>query len=584
MERRLAAILATDVVGFTRLMAKDEAGTLSRLLSLRNEVVQPSIDRHKGRIVKLVGDGVLAEFPSIVEAVGCAVEICDETTERDGARAEDHRLQLRIGVHIGDVIIEGTDIYGDGVNLASRLEQIAEPGGICISAMAYEAIGADLKALFEDQGEQTLKNIDKPVRVWHFRDNDETASSPVGKPEMPEFPSIAVIPFMNISSDPELDFLADGLAEDIISLLARLPGFFVIARTSTMAYRSDTSDVRKIGRELGARYIVEGSIRPIGNNIRVTAQLIDSMSGNHLWAERYDVDSSQLTELQDDLTTSIVACLQPELTVAESQSVQRKQLKNLDAWSLYRQGSAIISREGWNERSFDQAAECYRQAIRIDPEFAPAHALLSLNLSLAKNLGYIDSTEEANVAAETALNLDSNNSEVLGYVGCAIADMGRVEQGIEILERAIELNPSNAQAWAALGAHHAMLGDFDKAVENLERSVRLSPRDPRMAFWGSLLALARSARGEVEQAIVDARAACRRDQKIYHPRIVLTALLLKEGRIDEARSALTEALRIRPNLGDMEIIQYTGNQAKALLAMKKELMDSSSPSGEPSKA
>jgi adenylate cyclase len=290
LERRLAAILAADVVGYSRLMGEDEAGTLERLKSLRRELVQPRIAERGGRIVKLMGDGLLAEFPSVVEAVLCAVEIQHAMPGREAAVAEEQRITLRIGVNLGDVIVEGSDIYGDGVNVAARLEALADPGGVCLSGPAFDTVDGKLDAAFEDIGEQTMKNIAKPVRVYRLRSaspQEAPPRQPAGSPPLPDKPSIAVLPFTNMSGDPEQEYFSDGITEDIITELSRFSSLFVVARNSTFSYKGRSVDIRRIARELGVRYVLEGSIRRAGGRVRITAQLIDSSSGNHIWAERY---------------------------------------------------------------------------------------------------------------------------------------------------------------------------------------------------------------------------------------------------------------------------------------------------------
>lgn len=570
MERRLAAILAADVVGYSRLMGEDEVGTLERLKSLRKDIVQPSIRERKGRVVKLMGDGLLAEFPSVVEAVQCAVEIQEQITERETDAADGHRIRLRIGVNLGDIIVEGSDIYGDGVNVAARLEGVSEPGGICLSGPARDTLSNKLNYDFEDCGEQVLKNIDQPVRVWRWpaggTTNAETGNAPRAVPQHSDQPTVAVIPFSNLSSDQELDFLADGLAEDIIALIAKTPGFLVIGRYSTLTYKAGRTDVRKIGRELGARYVVQGTIRPIGDRLRISVELIEAESGNQIWSERFDRQTEDLFNLQDEVSAGIVASLHPEITRAEVELVERYRPKDINAWTLYRQGGTALFRRGFNKRGFEEGAQFYRKAIELDPDFALAHAALSLTLAIGHILGFVPEADEAAAEAECALELTSSDSEVLGFAGCAIADLGDAERGIDILERAIELNPSNPQAWTALGGALLSKRQYGQAVEKLKQGIRISPRDPRLAVWGSMLALALGAQGLNDEGIAEARAACRRDQKLHNPRVVLASLLLRSGQQKEAIAALADARRIDPELNQRAVAGLVGKRAAKELA------------------
>ena len=569
MDRRLAAILAIDVVGYSRLMGEDETGTLTRLKRLRKELVQPRIERRKGRIVKLMGDGLLAEFASIVAAVECAIDIQQAMQGAETGIPDDRRIRLRIGVNLGDVIAEGSDIYGDGVNLAARLEALAPPGGVCISGKVHEEIRDRIDPSFVSMGEVEVKNFARPVQVWRWAGDGDPAAdlpgAPGNLPPVPEKPSIAVLPLDNLSDNRDYEYLADGITEDIITLLARIPSFLVIARNSTFSYKGRQRDIRQVGRELGVRYVVEGSLRPIGKLLRLTIQLIEAETGNHLWAERFDRSLSDVFDLQDEITAAIIAQLEPELTRAEFELIRRRPPANMGAWDYYRQASGILSLKGWHEQTFAEGTELYRKALALDPDFAPARAGLSLLLAIGHLIGYVSEPEEALAEADHALTLDSDDSEVLGFAGCALSDLGYRKRGIEILERAIERNPSNAQAWVALGA--ALLTDRqpDDAIEKLEHGLRISPRDNRLAVWMGIHALALGFTGRLDEAVAQARAACRRDAKLHNPRVVLAALLLSQQQEEEAVSALAEARRIRPQLSLREVRGIVGGRyAKAL--------------------
>jgi adenylate cyclase len=486
--------------------------------------------------------------------------------ERNGPTSEAKRIEFRVGINMGDVVIEGDDIHGDGVNVAARLEGLAKPGGICVSGNVYEEVRDRTDLRFEDMGEREVKNINRPLRVWRWVDDSPAVTKKAGEPlSLPDKASIAVLPLDNMSDSRDYEYLADGMTEDIITLLARIPSFFVIARNSSFSYKGQQRDIRQVGRELGVRYVVKGSLRPIGDRLRVTIQLIEAETGNHIWAERFDRAAADLFDVQDEITNAIVARLEPELTRAEFELIRRRPPADMDAWDYYRQASGILSLKGWHERTFAEGAELYRKAIALDPEFAPARAALSLLLSIGHMIGHVTEPDEALAEADQALALDSDSSEVLGFAGCALSDIGHTTRGIELLEKAIERDPSNAQAWVALGA--ALLTDRqpELAIEKLEHGLRISPRDNRLAVWGGIHALALGFVGRLDEAIEQARIACRRDDKLHNPRVVLTALLVNGGRLEEAASALAEARRIRPKLSLREVRGIVGGRfAKAM--------------------
>ncbi len=569
MERRLAAILAADVVGYSRLMGADETGTVERLKALRKGLVQPRIEARGGRIVKLMGDGLLAEFASVVESVECAIEVQQALSEHEAELAEDQRIALRIGINLGDIIVDGTDIYGDGVNVAARLEGLAKPSGICVSGKVYEELRDRTDLPFADLGEQEVKNIGRPVRVWQWDPDGSTpagATVDVNAPSpVPDKASIAVLPLDNMSDSRDYDYLADGITEDIITLLARIPSFFVIARNSSFSYTGQQRDIRQVGRELGVRYVVEGSLRPLGERVRVTVQLIEAESGKHVWAERFERAAADLIDVQDEITNAIVTRLEPELTRAEFELIRRRPPSNMGAWNYYVQASSVLSLKGWHERTFAESAELYRKAIALDPDFAPAHAALSLLLAIGHMIGHVSEPDEALAEADRALALDSDSSEVLGFAGCALSDLGHTTRGIEILERAIDRDPSNAQAWVALGAAQLTTRQPERAIASLEHGLRISPRDNRLAVWMGIYALALGWVGRLEEAIEQARIACRGDDKLHNPRVVLAALLETAGRTDEAVAVLAEARRIRSKLSLREVRGIVGGRyAEAL--------------------
>ena len=569
MKRRLAAILAADVVGYSRLIRADEEGTIAALKALRADLIDPKIAEHNGRIVKLMGDGMLAEFASVVDAVRAAVETQQAVAIHNAGLPKDERIEFRVGVNMGDIVIDGDDIHGDGVNVAARLEGLAKPGGICVSGNVYEEVRDRTDLPFEDLGEQEVKNIDRPVRVWQWLADGSAVTVDAikaGEPlPLPDKASIAVLPLDNLSDSRDYEYLADGMTEDIITLLARIPSFFVIARNSSFSYKGQRRDVRQVGRELGVRYVVEGSLRPIGDRLRVTIQLIEAETGNHIWAERFDRAAADLFDVQDEITNAIVARLEPELTRAEFELVRRRPPADMDAWDYYRQASGVLSLRGWHERTFAEGAELYRKAIALDPEFAPARAALSLLLAVGHMIGHVTEPDEALTEADQALALDSGSSEVLGFVGCALSDLGHATRGIELLERAIEQDPSNAQAWVALGAAQLTNRQPELAIAKLEHGLRISPRDKYLAVWGGIYALALGFVGRLDEAMEQARIACRHDDKLHNPRVVLAALLVDGDRLEEAASALAEARRIRPQISLREARGIVGGRyAKAL--------------------
>jgi adenylate cyclase len=559
LQRRLAAILSVDVVAYSRLMGLDEAGTLFRLNALRRELIDPTIAAHSGRVVKLMGDGALVEFASAVDAVSCAIEIQRQLRERDAAGSEIDPIRFRIGINVGDIIIEGEDIYGDGVNIAARLEGIAEPGGIYLSRAAYEQVVGKIAAAFTEVGVRSLKNIDTPVQIFRVSGDGEERQVFTLQPLISDRPSIAVLPFNSLSENRGLELLADGLVEDVIALLARVPGFFVIARSSSFAYRNHTRDVRHVGRELGVRYVVEGSIRASDKRARISVQLIEAESGKQIWTQRFDVELEETFDLQDEIARQIIRELEPELTRAELTLIQRQRPDNLDAWSRYRQALGTMALMGWNEEALAQTITHLRSAIALDPNFALAHGMAALLGAIGANMSLVKDRSAARQLAlrdaETAVALDPNASEVLGYAGCALSDIGELARGREWLERAIEIDPSNAQAHVALGATQVISHDLDAGIKTMQHGIRLSPRDAKLPFWGMVLAVALARADHLQEALAETLNSCRRDGRLYGARVVAAFILLRLGREPEARAALVEARRIRPALS-MEELQF----------------------------
>jgi adenylate cyclase len=563
IERRLAAVLAADIAGYSALMGANEEATV-RDLKAHQSVILPMIKEHGGRVIDTAGDGVLAEFASIVKAVVCAVAVQETMAERNASIEQARRMHFRMGINLGDVICDETRIYGDGINIAARLESIARPGGICVSSKVFDEVHGKVDIHFKDIGERILKNISQPVRIYQVEPRSELQVFPK-KPALPsssEKPSIAVLPFNSLSEDRSLELIADGLVEDVIALLARVPGFFVIARSSSFAYRNRTQDIRVLGRELGVRYIVEGSIRATDKRARISIQLVEAESGKQLWTQRFDVQLAATFDLQDQIAHRIIRQLEPELTRAELTAIERQRPDNLDAWSRYRQALGVITLSGWNEKALAQAIAHLRGAIMLDPHFALAYAMLALLVAISANLSFAQDRSAAHRQAlqdaETAVTLDPNASEVLGYAGCALADIGELPRGRELLERAIEIDPSNAQAYVALGAVQVQVREFDAGIKAMQHGIRLSPRDVKLPFWRMILAAGLARSDRLEEALAEALKSCQRDGRLYGARVVAAFVHLRLGRDPEARAALTEARRIRPALSIEEIQRFFG--------------------------
>jgi adenylate cyclase len=525
MERRLAAILAADVVGYSRLMGEDETGTLRRLKSLRTELVQPTITERKGRVVKLMGDGLLAEFPSVVEAVQCAVDIQQSMTGREADLPDGRRIRLRIGVNLGDIIVEGSDIYGDGVNVAARLEGLAEPGGVCISGKVREEVRNKLSAAFEDLGEQKVKNIAEPVRVYRWdHAGVDRAPGMMSADEtlpLPDKPSIAVLPFDNMSGDPEQEYFSDGITEDIITELSRFRSLFVIARNSSFHYKGRSPKVQDIGRELGVQYVVEGSVRKAGNRVRITTQ---------------DRDLEDIFSLQDEMTQTIVGAVEPELSAAERERAARKSPESLDAWETYQRGLWHLwsfTREG-----FAEAQRLLRRAHELDPGFATAYAFESYAHYLEAMLGFAQAPDEnleaALKAAKKSLALDDKDPVAYFAMGRVYMSRGEHDASVAALKTTLVLNPSFALAYHGLGVALMLSGRLDEAAEALDKAIRLSPRDP--VLWGTMNTK-RQPSGRVERSKSRARRGADIGHTQHSPRrSAISAKPRQRARLSRRRS------------------------------------------------
>jgi adenylate cyclase len=552
-QRRLAAILAADVVGYSKHMQTDEVGTLARLKLLRRELIDPQIEAHGGRIVKLMGDGMLIEFPSLVDAAECAVAVQQGVAGANASQTEAHRLAFRVGLNLGDVIIDGDDIHGDGVNVAARLEGLAETGGICISDDAYRQVRGKIEAEFVDGGAQPVKNIAEPVRVWHWAPGQtDTPSAEAAAAEplaLPDKPSIAVLPFDNMSGDPDQEFFADGMAEDIITALSRMPWFFVIARNSSFTYKGQAVDVKDVAADLGVQYVLEGSVRRGGDRLRITAQLIDALSGNHVWAERYDRQIADIFDVQDEVTQAIVGAIAPEFLAVEAKRARRKDAGKLDAWECVMRGRAHLWKFGREDAA--EARKLFERAIELAPSGEFGASDLALVHFLESYYRWSDSPAqsfEAMIAsAEQAVAADDHDPWALTILAWAKIFARRWEEARTSIDRAVALSPNFAPAVGFKGGILALLGEIEESLTWFDEARRLSPRDTIMGTWMMGEFWAHYALESYEHALRIADAALRLAPGNPTYRRQRAAALAMLGRDDEARSAMADYLTLEPN-------------------------------------
>jgi TolB-like protein/class 3 adenylate cyclase len=490
VERRLAAVLAADVAGYSRLIGADEEGTLARLKAVRKAIVNPAIASHRGHIVKTTGDGILIEFASAVDAVRSAVEIQRSMAKQNAAVPPDQRIEFRIGIHVGDVIFDDNDIFGDGVNIAARLERIAEPGGVCMSDDAYRQVRGKVEITCGDMGQQSLKNIAEPMRAWRVRLTGQTpsavkSSSALSQPRvlpLPDKPSIAVLPFQNMTGDPEQEYFADGIVEDIITALSHFKALFVIARNSSFTYKGRAVDVKQVGRELGVGYVLEGSVRKAANRVRITGQLVDTATGAHLWADRFDGGLGDIFDLQDQVTESVVGAIAPAVEKAEIERAKRKPTESLDAHALYLRGSARLYQFA-SRQANEEALRLFNSAIELDPDFASAYGRAAACYAWAKGNSWISVTpnEVAEVTrlAQRAVEFGKDDAIALAASGWALAYVVRdLGAGAAFIDRALVLNSNLAEAFFCGGWAKNWLGEPEAAIERFARAIRLSPLDP----------------------------------------------------------------------------------------------------------
>ena len=566
--RRLAAILSADVMGFSAMMERDEEGTAARIRALRREVVEPALARHQGRLVKTTGDGFLAEFASPVEAVRSAVAI------QDALAAGENGLRLRIGVNLGDIIIEDDgDVLGDGVNIAARLEQMADPGGVLVSGKIYEEVQGKIDSSFESRGEQQVKNLVRPLRVYALARAKVPADPRPPLPDksehfkllpLPSKPSVAVLPFTNMSGDLDQEYFCDGIVEDIITALSRVKWFFVIARNSSFTYKGRAVDVKQVGRELGVRYVLEGSVRRVANRVRITGQLIEAATGHHVWADRYDGDYDDVFELQDRVTENVVAAIEPEIRAAELVRIREKRPESLDAYDYYLQALPhfyTVKREFNSE-----AIRLLACATERDPSYAVAYAMSALCWLQRRQQGWTESAGHAEnegiQLAEKSLELGSDDPRVLWVAGHALTTLGRQHvRGRSLISRSLDLNSNSAQAWTVSGLNHVYMAEGRAALADFGKAFRLSPRDPMNYYVFQGMSAAHLGLREYDLAVEWADRSLRERPGFASTLRYLAAALAYSGDTERARLAVRQLLAIDPGLTVTTVARARTNRA-----------------------
>jgi adenylate cyclase len=551
VERRLAAVLAADVAGYSRLMGADEEGTHASLKAYRRELFDPKIAEYRGRIVKTTGDGALVEFASVIDALRCAIDIQQIVTERNASSPEKGRLEFRIGINVGDIIIDEGDIYGDGVNIAARVEALAEPGGICLSSSVYEHVRNKVDAKFVDLGEQSMKNIAQPVRVYKIEALTVLNAPPIQDPATcpSDLPSIAVLPFLNISGDADQEYFADGLAEDLITALSRIRHFFVLARNTTFTYKGRAVRVQTAAKDLGATYVLEGSVRKVGNLVRISVQLIDGRSGNHLWAEHYDRGLEDIFAVQDDITSSVVGTIEPEISRTKQDRARIKPPESLHAWDYYLRGLWHLWR--FSHTELIEAQVQFRRAIEIDPNFGPSYAALSFAQLQEYNQGLSDdpvaSLQAAFETATRAIAVDDRDP--LSHWAKAFVFLFRreYESAIDECRTAIELNPSFAPAYTVMGHACSFNGRAAEGLRWYDDALRRSPKDPRAWLIMMGRAFAHYYLGDWAQAEACGRQATHSANAHLWAYAIHAAALAKLNATDEARAVLQKVRDAWPN-------------------------------------
>jgi adenylate cyclase len=584
VERRLAAIFAADVAGYARLMAQDEVGTL-RTLTIHREIMDRLIGEHGGRIANTAGDSVLAEFPSAVDAVRCAATVQEELAKESPDMPEDRRLQFRIGVHVGDVMVRGGDLLGDGVNIAARLETLAEPGSVCISAATYAYVRQTLSLSFDDLGLQEVKNIDDPVHAFRIVAPALPSSGSAHRTEQPKAlpipnkPSIAVLPFTNMSGDPEQDYFADGIVEEIIAALSRFRSLFVIARNSTFTYKGRAVDVRQVSRELGVRYVLEGSVRRAGDRLRIIAQLIDAPTGSHIWTERYDGDITDIFDLQDRVTEAIVGALEPTITLSEIERAKRKRPDNLNAYDCVMRAIPTV----WSQdaETIAEGLRLAEKAIALDPTYALPKALAAW--VYAQRVTYMrtpvpaEDRATAVKLAQEAASLDSDDPLVLTVLSAAYAQSRQLDLGLTTIEKALALDPNSAWAWTRSGFLNAYTSRPDVGIEHFRRAMRLSPLDPM--HYNAVLGIggAYFVKGEYDEAARWVEQALREKPSATWAYRLLTTTYANAGRLEQAKQAAAKFLEAFPGMTVSRAVDAAPGSLNFLLPYAQGLRDAGLP-------
>jgi adenylate cyclase len=552
VERRLAAILCADVVEYSRLMGADEEKTLAVLKSHRRELIDPLIDQHRGRIFKTTGDGMLIEFASVVDAVRCAVVVQRGMEDRNANLQEAERIRLRIGINLGDVMVDEGDMFGDGVNVAARLEALAAPGEICVSYSVREQVGEKLPVRFTDLGEHGVKNIARPIRVYRVEKGAEPRADPVeAQTQQPlglaDRPSLAVMPFTNMSGDPEQEYFVDGIVEDIITSLSRIKRLHVVARNSTFTYKGRAVDVKQVGRELGVRYVLEGSLRKSGSRVRVTAQLIAAASGTHVWAERYDRALDDIFAVQDEITLSVVGAIEPSLRQAEVERARRKRPDSLDAYDLYLRALPYLHASMPGDA--DKALALLEKALALQPDYPAAHAAVAWCHEVRYMRGGLQEAdkEAALEHARAAIEAGADDAETLTAAGFAIGLVAHdYDTAMNAIDRALLINSTSAEA-LRLGAvilGHA--GNSERAVEYAEQALRFSPLDPWISHSYNALGIAHCPAGNWEAVASACGKAIQANPRFSLPLVLQAAALCLLGREEEARAAALRVPALEP--------------------------------------
>ncbi len=549
-KRKLTAILSADVAGYSRLMDQDEEATIRTLTTYRS-AISDLVQQYRGRVVDTTGDNLMAEFTSAVDAVKCALEVQRELAERNTELSYERRMEFRIGLNIGDVVEEEDRIYGDGVNIAARVEGLAEAGGICISGRVYDQVENKLDLKCDFLGEQKVKNITRPVRVYQVRTESNAAVSERSRTlELPDKPSIAVLPFDNMSGDSEQEYFTDGITEDIITALSRFRWFFVIARNSTFTYKGKAVHVKQVAQDLGVRYVLEGSVRKVGKRVRITAQLIDAPTGRHVWAERYDRDLEDIFAVQDEITQNIVTSVGPEFLSAEMQRAQRKDVRNLDAWDYVMRASLHHGR--YTKKDATEAQRLLRKAIELDPMSPEAFCLLAFTHLMQVQFGWsesvVQSIQEAAKAAQSAVAIDDRDAWAHTALGLVDLISKRYDDAVCRLEKAIDLNHNLANGYGALGQALALAGEYEAAVTHINKAIRLSPYDPFVVYWFGHLGVAAFADERYEDASNWGRKAIQQNPMFPGGHRLVAASCGQLGRTQEAANELKELLLLMPGM------------------------------------